>query len=145
MTLKQWFVPVAANTIDLVGVSSHRCSHKPKLSWQGDKPGITSDTYPRFVSDHYSDTPSPFCCVVRKATKQVSLRQRFDNWLILDICFWLQVPITWWVPEVANAARTQGTTRREISMKEVLELQLATDAATVWLPKYLLVVYQLTK
>ncbi len=30
-------------------------------------------------------------------------------------------------------------------MKEVLELQRATDAATVWLPKYLLVVYQLTK
>ena len=30
-------------------------------------------------------------------------------------------------------------------MKEVLELQLTTDAATVWLPKYLLVDYQVTK
>ncbi|DBA98213.1 TPA: hypothetical protein ACH3X1_001139 [Trebouxia sp. C0004] len=57
----------------------------------------------------------------------------------------LMIPITWWVPEVANAARTWGTNRREISMKEVLELQLDTDAAIVWLPKYLLVVYQLTK
>ncbi|KAA6425351.1 MAG: hypothetical protein FRX49_04844 [Trebouxia sp. A1-2] len=58
---------------------------------------------------------------------------------------WQPIPATWWVPEIANAARTWGTNRREISLKEVLELQLATDAATVWLPKYLLVVYQLTK
>ena len=48
------------------------------------------------------------------------------------------------MPAVADAARSQGNGRREISMKEILELQLAADAATVWLPKYLLVVYQLT-
>ena len=56
----------------------------------------------------------------------------------------LQIPSTWWVPEVAETARTQGEYRRDISLREVLELQLSGDAETVWLPKYLLVVYQLT-
>ncbi|KAL0040088.1 hypothetical protein WJX79_005748 [Trebouxia sp. C0005] len=55
----------------------------------------------------------------------------------------LMIPKAWWVPAAADAARTHGSKRREISMREVLELQLAADAATVWLPKYLLVVFQL--
>ncbi|KAA6417366.1 MAG: hypothetical protein FRX49_12695 [Trebouxia sp. A1-2] len=54
-----------------------------------------------------------------------------------------EIPKAWWVPAAADAARTHGSKRREISMREVLELQLAADAATVWLPKYLLVVFQL--
>lgn len=63
----------------------------------------------------------------------------------MTVHFWLlQIPTTWWVPEVADTARTQGEYRRDISIREVLELQLRGDAATVWLPKYLLVVYQLT-
>ena len=56
----------------------------------------------------------------------------------------LQIPETWWVPAVAEPARGDNTTLRQISLREVLELQLKADAKTVWLPKYLLVVYQLT-
>ena len=95
---------------------------------------------------------SPFCHVIRElvgsglmlGTKPYTLRQGCDAWLQLNICLWLQIPKAWWVPAVADTARSQGNERREISMKEVLELQLGADAATVWLPKYLLVVYQLT-
>ena len=58
--------------------------------------------------------------------------------------FALQIPKQWWVPDVANSARTTDNSRREISLKEVLELQLKADPHTVWLPKYLLVVYQLS-
>lgn len=56
----------------------------------------------------------------------------------------VQIPRTWWVPDVANTARTNGTSRREISLKEIVELQLQTSSPTVMLPKYLLVVYQLS-
>ncbi len=50
----------------------------------------------------------------------------------------------WWVPDVANIARTEGEARRDMSLKEVIELQLQSDPETVGLPKYLLVVYQLS-
>ena len=56
----------------------------------------------------------------------------------------LQLPKQWWIPAVAEPARREGNTRRFISLKEVIEIQLAADADTIWLPKYLLVLYQLS-
>lgn len=56
----------------------------------------------------------------------------------------MQIPKQWWIPAVAEPARREGNTRRFISLKEVIEIQLAADADTIWLPKYLLVLYQLS-
>ena len=56
----------------------------------------------------------------------------------------MQIPKQWWVPVVAESARRQGNTRRFISLKEVIQLQLAAQTDTIWLPKYLMVVYQLS-
>ena len=62
-----------------------------------------------------------------------------------DTAFALQIPKQWWVPAVAEPARREvNNTRREISLKEIIQIQLEANADTVWLPKYLLVVYQLS-
>ena len=56
----------------------------------------------------------------------------------------MQIPKQWWVPAVADPARTHGRAHTDISLKEVLEIQLQSDPYTIWLPKYLLMVYQLS-
>lgn len=57
----------------------------------------------------------------------------------------LQIPRQWWVPAVAEPARREdNNTRREISLKEIIQIQLEANTDTVWLPKYLLVVYQIS-
>lgn len=62
-----------------------------------------------------------------------------------DTAFTLQIPQQWWVPAVTEPARREANnTRREISLKEIIQIQLEANAGTVWLPKYLLVVYQLS-
>lgn len=56
----------------------------------------------------------------------------------------LQIPMQWWVPAVAEPARTNGTFLRDVSLKDVIQIQLNSTSDTVLLPKYLLVVYQLS-
>lgn len=64
---------------------------------------------------------------------------------VSDTAFAMQIPQQWWVPAVAEPARREANnTRREISLKEIIQVQLGASADTVWLPKYLLVVYQLS-
>ena len=57
-----------------------------------------------------------------------------------DTAHALQVPEQWWVP----TWRKDSNYSTEMSLKEVIQLQLEASTDTILLPKYLLVVYQLS-
>ena len=67
--------------------------------------------------------------------------RRFD---VINTDAVLQIPVQWWLPTVANDARAHGSIRSAISLKRVIELQIQANPDIIWLPKYLLVVYQLS-
>ena len=51
----------------------------------------------------------------------------------------LQIPNQWWIPKVARTPELQDT-----SLAYIIWKQLEADSATILLPKYLLVVYQMS-
>lgn len=57
-----------------------------------------------------------------------------------DTAYALQIPEQWWVP----AGREDSNCSADISLKEVIHIQLEANTDTICLPKYLLVVYQLS-
>lgn len=52
----------------------------------------------------------------------------------------LQIPEQWWVP----ARREDNNSSTDISLKEVIQIQLEANTDTISVPKYLLVLYQLS-
>ena len=65
------------------------------------------------------------------------------------LCYVLQIPL-WWVHKGAQPAiePLKGTDfidqNNQISFYNIVQAQLIANADAVWLPKYLLVLYQLT-
>ena len=62
----------------------------------------------------------------------------------LPIMAGLQVPRQWWVPESVEHLRTMDSWPQDISLKALIYGQLAIETDSMLLPKYLLVIYQLT-
>ena len=54
-----------------------------------------------------------------------------------------QIPPNWYVPNAASKARYASGTPLEISLRAVIEAQLEEDTASVMLPRYLLLIFQL--
>lgn len=80
-------------------------------------------------------TPYPCCC----STK---ILQPVTFWV--KPSFVIQIPKNWFVPTAAEKIRTVNGTRQDISLRAVIEAQLEDNTASLMLPKYLLVVFQLS-
>lgn len=56
----------------------------------------------------------------------------------------MQIPASWYVPRSVSHIRDVNDTRIDVSLRAVIEAQLEEDPVMLMLPKYLMVVYQLS-
>ena len=56
----------------------------------------------------------------------------------------VQIPGGWYAPRAASHIRDINGTRHDVSLRAVIEAQLEKDPDSLLLPKYLLVIFQLS-
>ena len=55
-----------------------------------------------------------------------------------------QIPAGWYTPKTISHIRDINGTRHDVSLKAVIEAQLEKDPVALQLPRYLLVMFQLS-